>query len=82
MSSRGIRKGTLLYRGQGYSHFLAISTCNDCFYSYFEGIVVFFGKNNVPMDFLKSHGVIPVNVKCSKYQKDCNFREDQETPSL
>ena len=53
MSSRGIGKGTLLYRGQRYGHFLAMSTCNDWCYSYFEGIVVFFDKDNVAMDFLK-----------------------------
>ena len=54
-----------------------MSNCNQ-YYSYFEGITAFFESSDVAMEFLKSHSVIAVNVKCSECHKDCNYREDQE----
>ncbi|XP_018013111.2 uncharacterized protein LOC108670165 [Hyalella azteca] len=50
--------------------------CIGCKFDYLKTIGKFYGDNEASVEFLRSHGVLPLGVKCKKCHRPCSFRSD------
>ena len=49
--------------------------CEGCTTDYFACIATFYNNNELSIEFLRKHGVLPTAVICPKCDAKCSFRE-------
>ena len=48
--------------------------CNVCTYNYYDFVVNFHSKDNLRIDFLRLHSVLPKTVECTNCKLLCQLR--------
>ncbi|XP_068244671.1 uncharacterized protein [Palaemon carinicauda] len=51
-------------------------TCNECEYSYYLFISMFYTNTPNFLDYLRAHGVLPTGVLCEKCELPCTLRQE------